>query len=50
MCIWLARRGAPKRVIKEVMINDYYPEIATLDYDDLVENYLDSVSLADLMK
>lgn len=39
MCIWLARRGAPKRVIKEVMINDYYPEIATLDYDDLVENY-----------
>lgn len=39
MCIWLARRGAPKRVIKEVMINEYYPEIATLDYDDLVENY-----------
>lgn len=39
MCIWLARRGVPKRLIKEVMINDYYPEIATLDYDDLVENY-----------
>jgi type I restriction enzyme M protein len=39
MAIYLARNGASKEQIKERMVNDYYPEIASLDYADLVENY-----------
>ena len=39
MCIYLARNGYSKEQIKERMINDYYPEIATLNFDDLVDNY-----------
>lgn len=39
MAIFLARKGYSKEQIKERMVNDYYPEIDTLDYADLVENY-----------
>ena len=39
MCIYLALHGASKKEIKERMIKDYYPEIETLDFDDLVKNY-----------
>ncbi len=39
MCIYLARNGYSKEQIKERMVNDYYPEIDTLDFADLVENY-----------
>lgn len=39
MCIYLARTGANKEEIKQRMIKDYYPEIAELDFDDLVKNY-----------
>ena len=39
MAIYLALHGASKEEIKERMVNDYYPEIATLDFDDLVKNY-----------
>ena len=39
LCIYLALHGSTKEEIKERMINEYYPEIATLDFDDLVANY-----------
>ncbi len=39
MAIFLARNGYSKEQIKERMVNDYYPEIATLDFDDLVKHY-----------
>ena len=39
MAIFLARNGYSKEQIKERMINDYYPEIANLDFADLVEHY-----------
>ena len=39
MAIYLARQGASREEIKERMINDYYPEIANLDFADLVKNY-----------
>ena len=39
MCIYLAIHGSSKEEIKERMVSDYYPEIANLDFDDLVENY-----------
>ena len=39
MCIYLARNGASKEQIQERMVNDYYPEISSLDFDELVENY-----------
>ena len=39
MAIYLARQGASREAIKERMIKDYYPEIANLDFNDLVENY-----------
>ena len=39
MAIFLARQGASKEEIKNRMINDYYPEIRNLDFDDLVKNY-----------
>ena len=39
MCIYLALHGFSKEEIKKRMINDYYPEIKDLDYDDLVKNY-----------
>ena len=39
MCIYLARNGYSKEQIKKRMIDDYYPEIATLNFDDLVDNY-----------
>ena len=39
MCIYLARNGYSKEQIEERMLNDYYPEISSLDFDELVENY-----------
>lgn len=39
MCIYLARHGASKEQIKERMVNDYYPEINSLDFDELVRTY-----------
>ena len=39
MCIYLALHGYTKEQIKERMIKDYYPEIATLDYEELVRTY-----------
>ncbi len=39
MSIYLARNGYTKEQIKERMVTDYYPDIATLDFDDLVKNY-----------
>lgn len=39
MCIYLALHGSSKEEIKDRMIKNYYPEIADLDFDDLVENY-----------
>lgn len=39
MTIYLALHGASKEEIKDRMIKDYYPEIAILDFDDLVKNY-----------
>ena len=39
MCIYLALHRYDKQQIKERMVKDYYPEIATLDYKTLVEIY-----------
>ena len=39
MAIFLARQGASKEKIRERIIRDYYPEIANLDFDDLVAHY-----------
>ena len=39
MCIYLALHGHSKEQIKERMVKEYYPEIATLDYQTLVETY-----------
>ena len=39
MCIFLAKHGYSKEQIKDKMIKNYYPEIADLDFDDLVKNY-----------
>lgn len=39
MAIYLALHGATKEDIKERMINDYYPEIKDLDFDELVKHY-----------
>lgn len=39
LCIYLARTGHSKEEIKERMIKDYYPEIASLDFDELVRTY-----------
>ena len=39
MCIYLARNGASKEEIKERMVNDYYPEISSLDFDYLAKHY-----------
>lgn len=39
LCIYLALHGASKEEIKRRMVNEYYPEIAKLDFVDLVKNY-----------
>ncbi len=39
MAIYLALHGASKEEIKERMIKDYYPEIADLDFENLVKTY-----------
>lgn len=39
LCIYLALHGASKEQIKERMIKEYYPEIATFDFDKPAMNY-----------
>lgn len=39
MCIYLALHDHSKEQIKERMVNDYYPEISFLDFDELVKHY-----------
>ena len=39
LCIYMALHGASKNEIKQRMINDYYPEIASFNFAELVENY-----------
>ena len=39
MCIYLALNGSSKEEIKERMINEYYPEIADFDFNELVKHY-----------
>lgn len=39
MCIYLALHGSSIEQIKEKMIKDYYPEIADLDFDELIRTY-----------
>ena len=39
MCIYLALNGASKETIKHRMIHEYYPEIAFLNFDELVKHY-----------
>lgn len=39
MAIYLALHGVFKEEIKERMINEYYPEIAELDFNELVKHY-----------
>ena len=39
MAIFLARNGASKEEIGQRMVNDYYPEISSLDFDELVKHY-----------
>ena len=39
MCIWLALHGASKEEIMAREMFNYYPEIRSLDFDDLVKNY-----------
>ena len=39
MCIYLSLHGASKEEIRERMIEEYYPEIASLDFDELVKTY-----------
>lgn len=39
MAIYLALHGVSKEEIKERMINEYYPEIANLDFNYLVKHY-----------
>ena len=37
--IFLALHGSSKEQIKERMVKEYYPEIAKMEFDDLVRNY-----------
>ena len=39
MCIYLALHGASKDEIKKRMVDEYYPEIASFDFDELVKTY-----------
>ena len=39
MAIYLALHGYSKEQIKERIVNDYYPEIADLDFNNLVKTY-----------
>ena len=39
IAIYLALHDVSKEKIRERMIKDYYPEIANLDFDDLVKHY-----------
>ena len=39
MAIYMALHGSSKEEIRERMINEYYPEIAGFDFDDLVAHY-----------
>lgn len=37
MCIYLARNGYSREQLKKRMIDEYYPEIANFNYEDLVQ-------------
>lgn len=39
MCIYLALKQHSKELIKERMVHNYYPEIADMDFNNLVKNY-----------
>ena len=39
MCIYLALHGSSKEEIKDRMVKEYYPEIAELDFENLVKTY-----------
>jgi type I restriction enzyme M protein len=39
MCIYLALNGASKKEIEDRMVKNYYPEIATLNFEELVKHY-----------
>ena len=39
MAIYLALHGATKEDIKERMVNDYYPEISSFSFENLVKTY-----------
>ena len=39
MCIYLARQGWTKTAIGDRMIKEYYPEISTFDFENLVKTY-----------
>lgn len=39
MCIFMALHGSSKEEIRERVVNEYYPEIASFDFDDLVKHY-----------
>ena len=48
ICIYLARNGYTKEQIKEVMINDYYPEIQSYEsIESLKDTFTDSVTCQD---
>lgn len=44
MCTYLALRGVGKEDIYKRIIDDYYPDIAELTYDDLLKNYTFDIS------
>lgn len=39
LCIYLALKGTSKEEIRKRMIEEYYPIIETLGFDDLVKNH-----------
>ena len=39
LCIYLSLHGASKEDIRKRIINEYYPEIKDLDFDELVKTY-----------
>lgn len=39
MCIYMALHGSSKEEIKERIVKEYYPEIADLDFNELIRTY-----------
>ena len=44
MCIFMARKGYKKETIKEYVRDNYYPDLDSLDYQELVKTYEFDVS------